>query len=377
MIKILHFLTDTNIGGAGRLLCNQIQYTDTKIFDIYVALPQKSNLISALKSLPCKVIECKHSDDDSFSKKAIFEDAKIIKSVMPDIVHSHASLSSRIAATMLKIPSRICTRHCTFPIPKSAKNPLFRASFGLACSLLSTTIIAVADSVKNDLLAMGCSQKPIKTVINGVPPLKSASVFEKEYLRAKYNLKSDDFVITILARLEEYKGHTTLLNAMKICLKHHKNFKLFIVGSGSYEATLKKLSRELEIEDHVNFLGFCNDVSKILSITDINVNCSYGTETSSLALSEGMSLKIPCVASDFGGNPHMVKNGINGLIYPSKNADALAECLIRLYHDKELYQKCSEGAYKRFSEEFDAKIMVKSMENIYKNEYEKHKRSIR
>jgi glycosyltransferase involved in cell wall biosynthesis len=86
-----------------------------------------------------------------------------------------------------------------------------------------------------------------------------------------------------------------------------------------------------------------------------------------------MSLGIPCVASDYGGNTHMVKNEVNGLLFPQKNAPALAEALMRLYDDRDLYAKCSFGAYKRYSEEFNARAMTQKMMNIYYNEYLKSK----
>ena len=369
MIKILHFITDTNIGGAGKLLCTQIKNMDARQFRIFVALPDNSKLINELKNLNCTLIKCKYSYDCSLSMKGILEDYEIIKKIRPHIVHSHASLSSRIAATLLSVPSRIFTRHCAFPIPKSMQSPVIRGTVGEINNILSTKIIAVADAAKQNLINMGCHEKQISTVINGVEPIALFSNNERKYLRAKLGIYEDSFVVTIIARLEEYKGHKTFLHAAKICLKYYPDFKFLIVGGGSQEDNLKELARKLKIEKSVQFLGFCNDVAPVLNITDINVNCSFGTETSSLALSEGMSLGIPCVASDYGGNPHMVKNGVNGLIFPRKNADALAQSLIRLRCDRNLYAKCSAGAYKRFREEFNASLMAKKMTTIYKNEY--------
>lgn len=374
MIRILHFITDTNIGGAGKLLCNQIKNMDTQKFKIFVALPKKSTLISELKALHCSIVECESSDDCSISLNGIIENCEIIKRINPDIVHSHASLSSRIAATLLNIPSRIFTRHCTFPISKAMKNPILKLLIGGMNNILSTKIIAVADVVRDDLVSMGCSAQKIKTVINGVNELPTLSNNEKRYIKAKLGLDENDFVITILARLEENKGHETLLKAAKICYKRHPNFKFLIVGNGSRKNHLLSEVKKLKLENYVGFLGFCGDISQILNVTDINVNCSFLSETSSLALSEGMSLSIPCVASDCKGNNHMVKNEINGLLFSKRNHDSLAECLIRLYRDKALYKKCSNGAYQRFCEEFNAKIMTEKMTDIYLSEYYKSKK---
>lgn len=375
MIKILHFISDTNIGGAGRLLLNQIKNMPTGEFDITVALPRGSALIDEILKTKCHIIEYKSRPDASFSLVGAFENIQIIRKVRPHIVHSHASLSSRIAAVLCGVPSRIFTRHCVFPLPKIYENPFVKFVVGRVNSALSTVIVAVAESAKENLVQMGCDEKKITVVINGVEPLLKLSDDEKASMRAQFGLRKEDFVCSIFARLEEYKGHKTLLSAAKICLEKHPNFKFFIVGDGTNKKELKALSRELKIDQSICFLGFINDVTPIYNITDVNVNCSYGTETSSLALSEGMSIGIPAVASDYGGNPHMVNDGVNGLLFPARDEKALAAALIKLYTDGELYKRCSQGAKRRYKEEFTARAMTEKMAEIYRKEYQRIKRS--
>lgn len=372
MIKILHFITDTNIGGAGRLLCTQINNMNKNDFDISVALPKYSKLKTQLQKAGCKIIDMEHSADKSFSMNGIIEAYKIIKKSKPDILHSHGSLSSRIAATICCIPSRIFTRHCVFPLSFIYDYKIVKYIVGKINDYLSTGIIAVAHSAKQNLIDMGVNPHKIVTIINGVEPLKVASEDEKEYIKAKYNINKDDFIISIFARLEKYKGQKTFLQAAKICNEKYKNFRFFIVGNGTQSLEMKKLASKLNVHYIVHFTGFCNDVSSIFNITNINVNCSFGTETSSLAISEGFSLGIPCIASDYGGNTYMVKNEVEGLIFPQKNTKALAKAIIRLYENKKLYQECSLGAIHRYNNELNAKKMTEKMENFYKDQYKKN-----
>lgn len=373
MIKILHFITDTNIGGAGNLLYQQIKGLDCQKFSIYVALPHNSALIKKLSKLPCIIIKCKYGANTSFSMESMKENYQIIKKIRPDIVHSHGSLSSRIASTALKIPCRIFTRHCAPQPPNLYKNPIVKYAFGITNYLLSTKAIASAECAKQNLIEMGCNKEQIVTIINGVPPCRILTDDEKAFLRAKYGLTKDNFIISYFARIEKYKGHKTLLDAAKICKKYYPNFRFFIVGTGSFETKLKNYSNKIGISDIVHFTGFCEDVSPIFNITDINVNCSYVSETASLSLSEGMSLGIPSVVSNIGGNPYMIKNTVNGLVFPARNTDALAMALIRLYRDKELYKKCSHGALTRYQEELNDKIMCKKMTEFYLREYKQSK----
>jgi glycosyltransferase involved in cell wall biosynthesis len=113
-----------------------------------------------------------------------------------------------------------------------------------------------------------------------------------------------------------------------------------------------------------------------MNITDINVNCSIGTETSCLALSEGMSLGIPAIASDYSGNKYIVKNKVNGLIFSQKDHIALAKSILLLVNDKKLYSYLSQNAKNRFINELNAERMTLETERYYLSMLKKKKLSI-
>ena len=130
---------------------------------------------------------------------------------------------------------------------------------------------------------------------------------------------------------------------------------------------LKKLIAEKNLSDTVIMTGFLNDVSGILNITDIQVNCSFGTEATSLSLLEGMSLGIPAVVSDFGGNPGVIKNGGNGFLYPAKDVKKMAECIEELVCDKELYEKMRNNCFDIYERNFTSEVYTKNIEDVYKS----------
>ena len=78
-----------------------------------------------------------------------------------------------------------------------------------------------------------------------------------------------------------------------------------------------------------------------------------------------MSIGIPAVVSDFGGNPGVIKNGKNGFVVEKKNSHALATKLKELLTDDELYKELSEGALDIFAKTFTAKAMTQNTEQIY------------
>ena len=155
------------------------------------------------------------------------------------------------------------------------------------------------------------------------------------------------------------------IEAADMILKTEKSVKFFIAGTGSYESALKEKAKSLGLEENVIFTGFIDDVDKLMNITDIQVNASYGTEATSLALLEGMSIGVPAVVSDFGGNPGVVKDGVNGLVVPKQSSAALAKGILKLLTDEEAYAKMSDGAVRIFNKTFTAKAMTRNTEDLY------------
>jgi glycosyltransferase involved in cell wall biosynthesis len=108
-----------------------------------------------------------------------------------------------------------------------------------------------------------------------------------------------------------------------------------------------------------------------MNIVDIGINCSTGTETSSLALSEGMSLGVVSVVSDYGGNPYMIEHGVNGLVCPQGDSAKMAGFIELLMDDKELYAQMSRNARARFERELNALSMTRKTNQLYDRLYEK------
>ena len=78
-----------------------------------------------------------------------------------------------------------------------------------------------------------------------------------------------------------------------------------------------------------------------------------------------MSLGIPAVVSDFGGNPGVISDGDNGFLVRKKNSEALAEGIRKLLEDEKLYERMSEQALEIFSRKFTAVAMTRQTEAYY------------
>ncbi len=167
------------------------------------------------------------------------------------------------------------------------------------------------------------------------------------------------------ARLTEVKGQKYLVEAAKRLREKGVNAKFLIAGTGETEAALRQQIQEYGLEETVFLLGFVADVTPLMHLMDVQVNCSFGTEATSLALLEGMSIGKPIVASDFGGNPGVVKDGENGFLTPTHNVEVLADRLETLFTNEEVYRKMAKRAEEFYRERFTALANTKAIEKLY------------
>lgn len=363
MKKIIEVSSDSNIGGAGKCIITYLENYDKSKYEVKVLLPTGSLLIPDLKKMGIDIIEVPEIADKSLDLKAISALKNIFKQEKPDLIHAHASMSARIAAK-LSGTKVVYTRHSVFePSPKISKG-IGKAINGMVNNFFSDGIIAVAEAAKDNLTKTGVDAKKIKVILNGISGLTPLSDDEKKLCRDRFKV-GDSFVISIIARLEDIKGHDYFIDTAKILLDRGVFAKFIIAGTGSYENHLKEKVKQMGLENDILFTGFISDVDKLMNITNLQCNASYGTEATSISLLEGMSLGIPAVVSDFGGNPGVIKDGKNGFLVPQKNAQAMADKIFEIYSDKNLYKTLSEGSKEIFKNTFTAKAMTKNIENVY------------
>lgn len=365
MIRVLNIISDTNIGGAGRVILNYLNYTDKSRFETLVAVPRGSLLKEPLEQAGAKVYEVDGMADRSYHKDDVKLLKELIRRVKPDLVHTHGSFSGRIAARRCHVPV-VYSRHSAFPVPAKLKYPPGRWVNKLVNEHYADRIIAVSPATRDNLTDGGISPKKITVVMNGVAPVERTSPQDRAALRESLGIPEDTVVFGILARIEDYKGHLYLVEAARV-LKDRgiTGFRVLIAGTGSFEREVARAVKEMGVEDVVEMLGFRSDVARLLSALDVQLNASYGTEATSLALLEGMSLGLPTVASDYGGNPWVIENGKEGFLFPSQNADALADAMERLILDPELRQAMGRRALERYQREFTGEVFARNTEKVY------------
>jgi glycosyltransferase involved in cell wall biosynthesis len=177
-------------------------------------------------------------------------------------------------------------------------------------------------------------------------------------------------IIFFMGRVHPIKGLRTLLLAMPKIIAQVKDAKLVIVGPDQigYKKELLQLAKSLAIVDSILFLDPIQDFrekTQAYAACDVFVLPSL-FEGTSQAIFGAMAQGKPIVASNCGGIPHQITNGVEGLLIPPGDQERLADSVIRLLSDPELAAKLAAGAKKR-ARLFSYNVLSKQLEAIYQD----------
>ena len=360
-IKVTHILTDSNIGGAGRLLRYFLEEADCEQFEYSFILPEDAALIPEIEALGVTVVTAYGIADRSNAPEMQGILTEKIKRLAPDILHTHSSRTGRFAGIDAKVPRIVMTKHCSdMPPERYGKFPM---NLILSREWKKTLhgAIATDDSAADALVAEAVRREKITTIYNGAPALREISETEKSALRAELGIPEDAFVVGIFARVEAVKDHVTFIDTARECIARGlDNAYFLIVGEGS---KLDDVRDTVSHDDRINVCGFVPDIAPLMNLCDVNVNCSVGTETSNLALIEGMSLGAVPVVSDLDGN-RRIADGC-GYVCRRGDRDSFADAIEELYRDREKYAERSAAAKEKYLAKYTSRRMAREVEEFY------------
>ena len=199
MIRVMNVISDTNIGGAGRVILNYLCYADKDRFETWAALPRGSLLKAPLEKAGAKTLEVEGIADLSYHREGVERLRAVMKELKPDIVHTHGCLSGRIAARREKIPA-VYSRHSAFPVPARLRYPPGRWVNKFVNEHYADRIIAVSPAARDNLVQGGVSPNKITVVMNGTAPVPRISEEERAALREELSIPPEK--IQLLGRLD-------------------------------------------------------------------------------------------------------------------------------------------------------------------------------
>ena len=206
----------------------------------------------------------------------------------------------------------------------------------------------------------------VVTIPNGVDLARFGRQGMREAARRELGIASDALVIATVGMVRPVKDHPTLLRAFALAHRSHDEARLLLVGKGDWEP-IRALGQELGIAEALVVAGERRDIPAILAATDVYVNCST-TEGMSNTILEAMASCRPVVATEVGGNPELVRDGVTGTLVPARDPDRLGGAIERLLRDPALRRRMGEAGRARVEREHSLERMVADYDALYRGE---------
>jgi len=271
---------------------------------------------------------------------SLIEITKIIDRITPTILHAHYISTFGVISAFYKM------YHNEIPLILSAQGsdvllPGYLPLFRIMGRKLLKIAVAEADYIHVDgddmtsvLKKLGVPDKKLKDICYGI----DVDVF-RPYINGESMFRNLNYgyspIIISTRNLKQIYDVESLIRAAPTVLNEVPNAKFIIIGTGTEENTLKKLTRRLNLSNSVEFLGYISniDLPKYLASSDIYVSTSLSDGGLATSTAEAMACGLPLVVTDFGDNSKWINNEINGYLVPLKNPKILAEKIVLLLKD--------------------------------------------
>lgn len=303
-IKIIRLVSELNFGGVEKRLENISRVKDTNEW-VFCALGKGGAAEEAIKKNNCRVVLL----DKKYkipNLSVLFALVSFFKKEKPDVVHTsgaeanfHGILAAKIAGV-----KKIVGEEIGIPGQGKMANFVFSGIYTLADAVLANSQV-VSDYLKYKNRVSPHKLRLVANPIGAIPtntiPVSSENQFE----------------ILTVSRLEAVKNIEGVFEALADLLTPHRAFKFTIIGEGKYEAYLRKRVKDLNLENHIDFLGYQEKPYSKIHRADLFVLNSH-SEGFSNALAEAMLHGIPCLATNVGAASDMILDGETGwLVNPN------------------------------------------------------------
>lgn len=352
MIHVLHLIVSLDRGGAERSLLELIREPADDIEHAVCAIKPGGALLPEFQAaLPNRLHSLgitKQAD-----MRIVPRLARLLSASRPTLVHTwmfHANVLGRVVGAAMRLPVVCGLRSAEFE-----KSP-WRVAVDRATNHLATHTVAVSRAtleigVRRD----GVHRERASVIPNGITLPSRPAALE--------GISRGQPVIGAIGRLEPVKDHATLVHAFARVHAECPDARLEIVGRGPERGRLKRLARELGIEEQVTLRGEVPDARNLTSEWDIYVQPSV-SEGMPRAVLEAMAAGLPITATDVGG----VREALDctGIIVPARAPHLLAQAILTLINDVELCRELGTSARRRVETQFSQQTFARSHFGLYR-----------
>lgn len=339
----------------------------TKVLIIATSKKTRGGITSVIKShktseqwkkYHCRWIET-HRDGNPFRKLWYLFSALlqyIILLPFYDIIHIHiATTQSAKRKQLFFYPAKWMKKKIIFHFHPSNEKFLFEPSNQKLYKRLfsqADLVLVLSEQWKKWIKeALGITEH-VEVLYNPCP-----KVNRREDIRENYIL----FAGTIIPR----KGYGDLIKAFSLIAEKHSNWKVVFAGNGEIE-NAKKIATDCGVSQQIKFIGWVKGEKKEKVFQKASIYClASDGEGFPMGVLDAWAYGIPCVVTPVGGIPDIVKDGVNGLIYPVGDIKELASKLDLLISNEDLRKSIVKETDKYVNNDFNVSVINKKLGEIY------------
>jgi len=359
LLKVAHVIYSFGIGGLEKGITTLINYGSPDVEHIIISLCGNRDSERFLNR-SVNIISLEKPGRNSL--RFICTLAGIIRDLQPDVVHTRnwSGMDGILAARLAGIKTIIHGEHgwdMFDPLGTNLKRRLIRR---LTAPLVSR-YTCVSRPLEHWLKYEVKVGKPVTQIYNGIDTtqFKSVDQVQKKRIKIQLGFQPEEFLIGIVARLDAIKNHSTLFQAFSMVGKAHPEARFLVIGDGPEMNRLKT-----EAPENVHFMGYRSDTCFLMKSLDLFVLPSFNEGMSNTIL-EAMATGLPVIASDVGGNPELVENGVSGFLVDPRNPGRMAEKIMDYIQNPEKAMDHGKRGHHLAVDKFSIDAMVQKYEAVY------------
>jgi glycosyltransferase involved in cell wall biosynthesis len=256
------------------------------------------------------------------------------------------------------------------PVIWHQRNLLWQNDIDVARQFLgwSDGVICNSAAVAERFRVNGAISAKVRVILNGVDPAYFVPAPNKAVAKERLGWSGRKVVGTV-TNLEPRKGVEVFLELAASIVRQRKDV-LFAVIGGCYGSddrrmdSLKAKASALGLAEHLVWVGFQSDVRPYAGAFDMTVHVT-AKEACSRAILESMSMRIPVVAFNDGGNPELIVDGVSGALVPSGRCDILLEKVVSLLDRDVELSRMGQAARQRVQDLFDVRRNASETQAFY------------
>jgi glycosyltransferase involved in cell wall biosynthesis len=283
---------------------------------------------------------------------------KLIRNEEIDVVNTHSGIDSWVGGMAARLAGCVLvrTRHLNIPLKRNWHNFVH---------FLPQRIVTCGEEMRNTLI---CSQDFPSAQLASIPTGIDFSTFRasqpRSTVRAALGIAENAFLILMVAVIRSVKRHEVAIRAFQRFQATVPDAVLVLAGEGPLAAVMQQLCEELCVADSVRFLGHRDDIPDLMQAADMLLLTSR-SEGVPQAVTQGLGMGLPVLATAVGGVPELVIDGETGLLAPAEDIKALATGMAHLHDDVALRARLGAAGHTHALAHYSIEAMLDATEKLY------------